>query len=52
VKTGINVSFIPGAIVGPNSWIAPHTLVERDIPENTLVFMKGYSLEFKPLNPS
>jgi bifunctional UDP-N-acetylglucosamine pyrophosphorylase/glucosamine-1-phosphate N-acetyltransferase len=40
VKTGINVSFMPGIKIGPNSWIGPNVLVTRDIPANSKVFLK------------
>lgn len=32
VKTGINVSIMPGVKIGPYSWIAPSSLVTRDVP--------------------
>ncbi|MCD6487988.1 MAG: NTP transferase domain-containing protein [Desulfurococcales archaeon] len=35
VKTGINVSLMPGIKVGSNTWIAPGTVVYRDIPSNS-----------------
>lgn len=37
VKTGINVSLYPGVMVGPHSWIAPHTVVKRDVPPRTFL---------------
>jgi bifunctional UDP-N-acetylglucosamine pyrophosphorylase/glucosamine-1-phosphate N-acetyltransferase len=40
VKTGINVSLYPGVKVGPNSWIAPHAVVSRDVPPNTFLIQK------------
>ncbi|MDH5806494.1 MAG: sugar phosphate nucleotidyltransferase [Candidatus Methanomethylicaceae archaeon] len=46
VKTGINVSIYPGVKIGPNSWICPHTLVYKDVPQNTFVFQK-FELEFR-----
>ncbi|MHA2327035.1 MAG: bifunctional sugar-1-phosphate nucleotidylyltransferase/acetyltransferase, partial [Candidatus Hodarchaeales archaeon] len=38
VKTGINVSLMPGIIIGENSMIGAHTLVTEDIPPNTLYY--------------
>jgi len=44
VKTGINVSIMPGVKIGPYSWIAPGTVVYDDIPPNSIVkpSSKGY----------
>ena len=38
VKTGINVSLMPGTIIGENSHIGAHTLVNQDVPPNTLFY--------------
>ncbi len=38
VKTGINVSIMPGKIIGENSKIGAHTIVNEDIPPNTLYY--------------
>jgi len=46
VKTGINALFMPGVKVGNNSWIGPNVIVQRDVPPNTVVFLKQ-SLEEK-----
>ncbi len=46
VKTGIGVSFMPGVVVGCNSWIAAHTLVDRDIPEGVFAYRQVGVLEF------
>jgi bifunctional UDP-N-acetylglucosamine pyrophosphorylase/glucosamine-1-phosphate N-acetyltransferase len=35
VKTGIKSSFMPGVKVGPNSWIKPNLMVQRDLPANS-----------------
>lgn len=40
VKTGINVSFYPGVKVGPETWIAPHIAVDRDLPPRVLASAK------------
>jgi bifunctional UDP-N-acetylglucosamine pyrophosphorylase/glucosamine-1-phosphate N-acetyltransferase len=38
VNTGINVSIMPGIIIGENSHIGAHTLVYQNIPSNTLLY--------------
>jgi bifunctional UDP-N-acetylglucosamine pyrophosphorylase/glucosamine-1-phosphate N-acetyltransferase len=38
VKTGINVSIMPGISIGENSWIGAHTLVNKDIPSNNILY--------------
>lgn len=38
VKIGINVSLMPGVTIGENSQIGAHTLVNLDIPPNTLFY--------------
>ncbi|TFG15768.1 MAG: glucose-1-phosphate thymidylyltransferase [Promethearchaeota archaeon] len=38
VKTGINVSIMPGKIIGENSIIGAHTLVSEDVAPNTLCY--------------
>jgi bifunctional UDP-N-acetylglucosamine pyrophosphorylase/glucosamine-1-phosphate N-acetyltransferase len=35
VKTGINVSFMPGIKIGTNTWVASAQTITRDIPNNT-----------------
>jgi bifunctional UDP-N-acetylglucosamine pyrophosphorylase/glucosamine-1-phosphate N-acetyltransferase len=37
VKTGINVSLMPGVKIGPDSAIGAEVLVSRDVPANTLI---------------
>lgn len=37
VKTAINVNFMPGVKVGPNSWIGPNMTVTRDVPRGSFV---------------
>ncbi len=41
VKTGINVSLMPGVKIGSNSWIAPGAVVDRDVPANSFYKWKG-----------
>lgn len=43
VKTGIKASFMPGVKVGANSWVGPNFMVERDLPADTMVFLKQSS---------
>jgi UDP-N-acetylglucosamine diphosphorylase / glucose-1-phosphate thymidylyltransferase / UDP-N-acetylgalactosamine diphosphorylase / glucosamine-1-phosphate N-acetyltransferase / galactosamine-1-phosphate N-acetyltransferase len=40
VKTGIKSLFMPGVKVGMNSWVGPNLMVERDLPDNTMAFVK------------
>jgi bifunctional UDP-N-acetylglucosamine pyrophosphorylase/glucosamine-1-phosphate N-acetyltransferase len=40
VKTGIKSLFMPGVKVGTNSWVGPNFMVERDLPANTMAFLK------------
>lgn len=47
VKTGINVSLMPGVKVGNNSWIGPSVTVYRDVPPNTLILLKHEHEEHK-----
>ena len=37
VRTGINVSLLPGVKIGAHSWIYPGCIVTRDLPENTIL---------------
>ncbi len=39
VKTGINVSIMPGVKIGPGAWVAAHLSVERDVQAKE--FLKG-----------
>ncbi len=39
VKTGINVSIMPGVKIGPGAWVAAHLSVERDVRAKE--FLKG-----------
>ncbi len=36
VKTGVNVSIMPGVKIGSYSWILPGTVVYRDVPSKTI----------------
>ncbi len=40
VKTGINASLMPGIKLGPNSAIGAHALILKDVPPDTLVYIK------------
>jgi len=40
VKTGIKSLFMPGVKVGVDSWVGPNFMVERDLPANTMAFLK------------
>ena len=37
VKTGVNVSLMPGVKKGVNSAIGPNMIVTHDVPDNTLL---------------
>lgn len=51
VKTGINVSLMPGVKIGVNSWIAPGAIVDRDVPDNVFYRVKQeYYIEPLPSN--
>ncbi len=41
VKTGINVSIMPGVKIGAYSWIAPGAVVVRDVPPRSFYRMTG-----------
>ncbi|MFW9895342.1 MAG: bifunctional sugar-1-phosphate nucleotidylyltransferase/acetyltransferase [Candidatus Thorarchaeota archaeon] len=48
VQTGINASIMCGKIIGENSVIGAHTLVNEDVPPNTLYYsdsIKGLTIE-------
>ncbi len=38
VKTGINVSIMPGIIIGENTRIGAHTIVSSNVPSNSLFY--------------
>jgi bifunctional UDP-N-acetylglucosamine pyrophosphorylase/glucosamine-1-phosphate N-acetyltransferase len=40
VKTGIKSLIMPGLKVGANSWVGPNLMLERDLPANTMAFLK------------
>jgi UDP-N-acetylglucosamine diphosphorylase/glucosamine-1-phosphate N-acetyltransferase len=40
VKTGIKSLFMPGVKVGANSWVGPNFMVERDLPANSMTFLR------------
>ena len=43
VKTGIKSLFMPGVKVGANTWVGANFMVERDLPANTMAFLKQNS---------
>jgi UDP-N-acetylglucosamine diphosphorylase/glucosamine-1-phosphate N-acetyltransferase len=48
VKTGIKSLFMPGVKVGGNSWVGANLMVERDLPANTMAFLKqNYEIKEK-----
>jgi len=38
VKIGINVSLMPGVLIGSNSVIGPHSLVRKNVEDNTIFY--------------
>jgi len=40
VKTGIQVSFMPGVKIGSNCWIGANCLIDKDINSNSFVYKK------------
>jgi len=40
VRTGVNVSLMPGIKIGSYSWIGPNVLVYRDLPSGVIVTQK------------
>jgi len=40
VRTGVNVSLMPGVKIGSYSWIGPNVLVYRDLPSGVIVTQK------------
>lgn len=51
VKTGINVSVMCGKKIGENSIIGAHTLVNEDVPPNTLYYQGSNANIIKKENP-
>ncbi|WP_048055486.1 bifunctional UDP-N-acetylglucosamine diphosphorylase/glucosamine-1-phosphate N-acetyltransferase GlmU [Methanotorris igneus] len=49
VKTGIQVSFMPGVKVGSNCWIGANCLIDKDVESNTFVYKKEEKI-IKTLN--
>ena len=48
VKTGIKSLFMPGVKVGINSWVGPNFTVERDLPADSMAFLKqNYNISKK-----
>lgn len=46
VKTGVNVSIMPGVKIGSNSWIAPGSIVWRDVPSSSFYkSVSSYTIE-------
>jgi UDP-N-acetylglucosamine diphosphorylase / glucose-1-phosphate thymidylyltransferase / UDP-N-acetylgalactosamine diphosphorylase / glucosamine-1-phosphate N-acetyltransferase / galactosamine-1-phosphate N-acetyltransferase len=43
VKTGIKSLFMPGVKVGVNCWVGPNFMVERDLPADSMAFLKQSS---------
>lgn len=39
-KTGVGALFMPGVMVGCNSWIGPNIVVCKDVPSDTILILK------------
>ena len=50
VKTGIQVSFMPGVKVGSNCWIGASCLIDRDVESNTFVYKRDELVVKKLIN--
>ena len=37
-QTGVNVSIHPGVVIGPDTWIAPGLIIQRDVPARVIKF--------------
>ncbi len=53
-KIGINVSLMPGILIGSDCVIGPHTLVAENVPDNTSFYTKAECVKKQVLdaNPS
>ncbi len=40
VKTGLNALLMPGVKIGPECWLGPNVIVNRDLPQRTKVMLK------------
>jgi len=38
VQTGVNVSIHPGVVIGPDTWIGPGLIIQRDVPAKVIKF--------------
>lgn len=51
VKTGVNVSIMPGVKIGSSSMIGPNVVVYRDVPKGTVVLLRQ-KLDIKKVTPA
>lgn len=51
VKTGVNVSIMPGVKIGSSSMIGPSVVVYRDVPKGTVVLLRQ-KLDIKKVTPA
>ena len=49
VKTGVQVSFMPGVKIGSNCWIGANLLVDRDVESNSFIYKREEKI-IKKLN--
>jgi UDP-N-acetylglucosamine diphosphorylase/glucosamine-1-phosphate N-acetyltransferase len=38
VQTGVNVSIHPGVVIGPDAWIAPGLIIQKDVPAKVIKY--------------
>lgn len=49
VKTGVQVSFMPGVKIGSNCWIGANLLIDRDVESNSIIYKREEKI-IKKLN--
>jgi len=49
VKTGVQVSFMPGVKIGSNCWIGANLLIDRDVESNSFIYKREEKI-IKKLN--
>jgi len=43
-KTGVNVSIMPGVLIGENSIVGPHSLVRKNVKDNEVFYTKAQKI--------
>ena len=47
VKTGVQVSFMPGVKIGSSCWIGANCLIDRDVESDSFVYKKEEIIKTK-----